>query len=341
MSPSCDTLAVQLFGPLVVSSGERRLGPRDFSGVKPKQVLEILLAARGRRVPKDRLGELLWSRELPQNVTAALATYVSVMRRALEATGRPGRELVVTETEAYRFAVEHADVDLDRFDELLERAAAAPTREKRRLLDDALALVHGEVLEDEPYADWAEDIRTTYRARVLAARLDAGEAALVERDGDAALRHAEEAVAIDGFSERGHRLAMLALYSLGRQHEALEGYRRLRRRLADDLGLEPMPATNALHTSILRHEDVNVLLPRDRHPRSAGEPGRAYPESEALEALIELVHAHAPLLLARCRAEGPEAHALQLLLARTRSVKRERPWPDDSAHPNKIRMATR
>jgi hypothetical protein len=66
---------------------------------------------------------------------------------------------------------------------------------------------------------------------------------------------------------------------------------------------------------------VDALLPRDRHPRSAGEPGGAYPESEALEALIELVQAHAPLLLARCRAEGPEAHALEFLLARTRSVK--------------------
>jgi DNA-binding SARP family transcriptional activator len=268
MSPSCETLAVQLFGPLVVASGERRLGPRDFSGVKPKQVLEILLAARGRRVPKDRLGEMLWPKDLPQNVTAALATYVSVMRRALEATGRRGRDLVVTETEAYRFAVENADVDLDRFDQMLGRAAAAPTGEKRRLLDDALALVHGEVLEDEPYADWAEDIRATYRARVLAARLDAAEAALAERDRDAALRHAEAAVAIDGFSERGHRLAMLALYSLGRQHEALDGYRRLRCRLAHDLGLEPMPATNALHTSILRHEDVDALLPRSTGPSS-------------------------------------------------------------------------
>jgi DNA-binding SARP family transcriptional activator len=268
MSPSCDTLAVQLFGPLVVANGERRLGPGDFSGVKPKQVLEILLAARGRRVPKDRLAEMLWSRDLPQNVTAALATYVSVMRRALAATGRPGRDLVVTETEAYRFAVENAEVDLDRFDRILERASTAATGEKRRLLDEALALVHGDVLEDEPYADWVEDIRATYRARVLSAHLDAGEAALAERDHEAALRQSEAAIALDGFSERAHRLAMLALYALGRQHEALDRYRQLHRRLDDDLGLAPMPATNALHASVLRHEDLNQLLPRPAGPPS-------------------------------------------------------------------------
>jgi hypothetical protein len=46
--------AVQLFRPLVVANGEQRHGPGDFSGVQPKQVLELLLAARRRRVPKER-----------------------------------------------------------------------------------------------------------------------------------------------------------------------------------------------------------------------------------------------------------------------------------------------
>jgi DNA-binding SARP family transcriptional activator len=294
MSATCDTFAVQLFGPLVVANRGRRLGPRDFSGVKPKQVLEILLAARGRRVPKDRLAELLWSEELPQNVAATLATYVSVMRRALEATGRPGHDLVVTETEAYRFATENAEVDLDRFDQLLEQAAAAPTGEKRRLLDEALALVHGDVLEDEPYADWAEEIRRTYRTRVLEAHLEAAEAALAERDHDAALRQAEAAVAIDKFGERAHRLTMLALYALGRQHEALDRYRRLRRLLDHDLGLEPMPETNALHAAVLRHDDVNALLPRPTSPSSslappAETPPRLLGRAEELSALEGLV----------------------------------------------------
>jgi hypothetical protein len=48
-------MRIHLFGSLLLELGERRLGPRDFGGVKPKQVLEILLAARGRPVPKDRL----------------------------------------------------------------------------------------------------------------------------------------------------------------------------------------------------------------------------------------------------------------------------------------------
>ena len=33
------------------------------------------------------MAEMLWPKELPQNVTATLATYVSVLRRALEEAG--------------------------------------------------------------------------------------------------------------------------------------------------------------------------------------------------------------------------------------------------------------
>ena len=77
-------------------------------------------------------------------------------------------------------------------------------------------LVRGEVLEDEPYAAWALDLRGSYQGRVLGARLDAADAALAELDFAAALAHTEAAAALDRFSERAHRTEMLALYALGR-----------------------------------------------------------------------------------------------------------------------------
>src|SRR5204862_477624 len=47
---------------------------------------------------------------------------------------------------------------------------------------------------------------------------------------------------------------MLALYRSGRQAEALEVYRSMRRMLSDDLGLEPSPALRDLERRILRHD---------------------------------------------------------------------------------------
>jgi DNA-binding SARP family transcriptional activator len=261
-SPTSRRPVVRLFGSLLIEDGARRLGPTDFGGVRPKQVLEILLATRGHRVTTDRLAELVWGDERPQDTAGSLQTFVSALRRNLHPDRDTSRALVVTEPEAYRFATELVALDLDLFDELLERSAREPTRKARRSLEAALELVRGEVLEDEPYSGWALDLRGTYQGRILGAHLEAADAALAERDLAAALEHAEAAVALDRFSERAHRLSMLALYGLGRQHDALSRYRSFRRELDEELGLDPTQETRALETAILRQDDPESLLPR-------------------------------------------------------------------------------
>ncbi|MBV9917734.1 MAG: AAA family ATPase [Solirubrobacterales bacterium] len=261
-APCSSALTIRLFGSIGVEHAEQRLGPRDFGGNRPKQILEILLAARGGPVPVERLAEMLWGEHVPDNFAASIQTFVSTLRRHLCADTRCARELIVTESGAYRFAVEHADIDLDRFDRLLARAGRAPTEAARRCLLDALSLATAELLEDEPYADWVEELRGTYRGRVIGAHLEAADAALIAHDYQAALTHAQAAARLDPFSERAHRIGMLALYAMGRAHEALEGYRRLRSLLVGELGLEPSAATRRLEAAILRQDDASSLLPR-------------------------------------------------------------------------------
>src|SRR5918996_1730228 len=140
-------LAVQLFGPISVTVGDTRLGPRDFGGVKPKQIFEVLLAARGRSVSKDRLADLLWGESLPRNVSGTLETYVSVLRRRIEPNKGRGASILVTEPGAYRLDTDLASIDIDEFDDLVQRAARTDGGNGRRLLEQALMLVRGDVLE--------------------------------------------------------------------------------------------------------------------------------------------------------------------------------------------------
>ena len=167
---------IRLFGPLTIEDGGRTLGPRDLGGARPKQVLEILLAARGHHVATDRLADLLWPERRPQNTVGSLQTFVSALRSHLTHDRERARELVVTEAQAYRFVTGLVDFDLDHFDGLVERSAGEPTRMARHSLEQALALVRGDLLEDEPYAEWAQDLRGTYQGRVLGAHLDAADA---------------------------------------------------------------------------------------------------------------------------------------------------------------------
>src|SRR3954451_15593774 len=229
-------ISIRLFGPFSFEDGEQVLGPRDFGGVKPKQLLELLLCGHGAPVSKDRLADGLWGERLPRNVEATLETYVSVLRRSL---GARGRELVVTEPRAYRFALDQVELDVDEFDELLERAATTSTRAAHTLLEGALARApRGEIPADEPYADYVAPLRRHYNGKVLSTLIAAAESALSLADAGAALAHADAALARARSHEPAHRARLLALYPLVRQHDALDAFVACRRLLDDELGLE-------------------------------------------------------------------------------------------------------
>jgi DNA-binding SARP family transcriptional activator len=283
-----ERVRIRLLGGLTIEDGVRTLGPKDLGGLRPKQVLEILLAARGHRVPTERLAEMLWADEPPGNAAASIQTFVSVLRRALVPDRDAARRLVVTEASAYRFATELIDFDLDAFDRLIARAKDEPPWVARRTLENALCLARGDVLEDEPYSDWADELRQSYQVRTVRAHLDGATIALAERDYAGALAHAVAAAAIDRFSEGAVRTAMLAMYAEGRHHDALARYRAFRIALDDELGLAPSSDARRLESAILREEDPQTLLPRRIARQGDRDRERALPllgRAEHLEAL--------------------------------------------------------
>jgi DNA-binding SARP family transcriptional activator len=80
-------VGARLFGPIEVAA-VGGVSARGISAApKAKQVLELLLVARGHNVPKDRLADQLWGEALPKRAFAALENLVSVLRRHLMASG--------------------------------------------------------------------------------------------------------------------------------------------------------------------------------------------------------------------------------------------------------------
>src|ERR1700712_4306454 len=233
-----------MFGSVAVSRGAVTLGCRDFGGTKAKQLFQILVLARGEAVPKDRLADIMWGESLPVHVNATLETYVSVLRRKLMGLTADGRPLITTELEAYALPTDGYDLDLFRFDGLLQRADALQDSARRRCLDDALALVTGEVLADEPYSDWAIDERWRYERRVIDAAVAASAAAFDDRDLRSALVHAERAISIEPLDERGYHAGLIALHALGRDRDAIALYDRACATVAD---ADTPPISSALH----------------------------------------------------------------------------------------------
>jgi DNA-binding SARP family transcriptional activator/pimeloyl-ACP methyl ester carboxylesterase len=249
-----------MLGPLQVELGGHSLGPRDFEGRKPKQVLEILLVHRGAAVPKDRLAELLWGQRQPRDAMRALEANVSVVRAVLGRHG--GRRLVVTGQGSYQLDLAAVRLDLRRFDALMEEAGSGGPEERLARRREALALVRGAVLADEPYSDWVQPLRRLYEERWLTLLLDTAEDYLVNAHPDRAAECCVRVLEVEPTRERAHRLLMTAHYAAGDQDLALAAYDACRTTLAQELGVQPLSSTDEVSRAVLEHRPVETLLPR-------------------------------------------------------------------------------
>ena len=257
--------AVRMLGPLTLDVAGRTLGPRDLGGIKPRQLLEILLLGRGRTVSKDRIADDLWGERLPRSAPAAIETYVSLLRRTV------GRQVIGTEPGGYRVRADELAVDLDRFDALLQSAAGTVGETRQSALRAALDLGADDLLADEPYAEWAQGPREHHRARRTQAQVDFAECCLHLGELIEAVRAAEDILSAEPTNERAARAAMSGHHRLGDTDAASRVYLRCRTALADVLGVDPSAQTAAVHHGVLRGAAAPVRPPEP--VRYAGRAG--------------------------------------------------------------------
>ncbi|WP_193315389.1 BTAD domain-containing putative transcriptional regulator [Nostocoides sp. F2B08] len=256
---------ILILGLLLVRDAERLFGPGDLGGVKPRQVLELLVLARGHAVSTEAIAAALWAegRE-PHNVTATLNTYVCVLRRSLFGSCRDrARRTIVTGPGAYRLDLEGITLDVARFDDLVLAAQRSPERPHRiRLLTEAVGLYRGPLLEHARYDEWVQEERTSYEDRMTRAHLDLARDWLGEGDRLTSLRHAELALRHDRYSEEAYRLIMVANYDLGHHDAVRRALERCRTVLDRDLGVGLSPETSRLAACMQARNCTADLLER-------------------------------------------------------------------------------
>ncbi|WP_194817264.1 BTAD domain-containing putative transcriptional regulator [Nocardia sp. XZ_19_385] len=225
-----------------------------LGGPRQRGVLALLVAARGQVVSVDRMVEDLWRGEPPARALASLQAYVSNLRRLLE-PARPPRtppRLLVSASPGYALRLPQEAVDAWRFEQLLDEARTlTDPRAARVRLDEALALWRGPAfaeIADEPWVA-AETVRLN-EMRLVARELHI--AAGLRLSHPAAVVPETEILTHDNpLREEGWRLHALALWSSGRQADALAALRRARALFADELGLDPGPDLVELEEAIL------------------------------------------------------------------------------------------
>jgi predicted ATPase/DNA-binding SARP family transcriptional activator len=301
-----DTVRFGVLGPLAVWTDDGR--EVRVPEVKVRLLLADLLVHEGQPVSADRLVDDLWGDRQPGNPLNTLQTKVSQLRKVLEQAEPGSGRLVVYQRGGYLMPV---DLDATRFRALTARARDTDdVRARSRLLAEALALWRGPTLGEAADELFAAPVIARLDEERLAAQEDWAAARLELGEQDAVAGELGELVAAHPLRERLRALQMRALYRAGRQSEALDSFRELRRLLADELGLSPGPEIAALQEAILQQDPALAIrsAPRTNLPEPLTElVGR----DDAVRSLLSLLSGARLLTLTGPGGVGKTRLALQ------------------------------
>jgi predicted ATPase/DNA-binding SARP family transcriptional activator len=227
-------------------------GPVALGAPKQRALLALLLLNANTVVSRDRLVDALWGAEPPRSAVSSLQVYVHGLRRAL------GADRIERHGTGYRLQLDPLELDLSRFERLVEGAGAA--LDAGRAADAADDLRRAlELWVGPPLADLAgEPVHEAETGQLEERRLRALE---LLHDAELAVGHHDELVpelerliAAEPYRERFRAQHALALYRSGRQVDALAACRAARELLAEELGIDPGPELQELERRILRHD---------------------------------------------------------------------------------------
>ncbi len=229
----------------------------DLGPPRQRALFGLLLTRVDRLVAVDTLVEDLWSGDPPAAAMTSLRAYVSNLRRLLEPDRAPRAPATVLHTRPSGYLLDSRGVEFDVHQfaghatagrEALGRADAEVAVVE---FDQALGLWRGLAYADvrdatgvAPEVARLEELRLSVVEARCAAQLELGDhhGAVAELDGH---------VRAHPLREHGCELLALALYRAGRQAEALAALRDTRRRLAEELGIDPSAALQRVERDIL------------------------------------------------------------------------------------------
>ena len=145
----------RVLGPLEIEDQGR---PLRIGGIKRRALLAILLMHPNEVVSRDLLIQELWGVQAPDGAAHTLEVQVSRLRKLLHPD--EGEQVIVTHSTGYKLVVGPEELDLLRFDRLVEEGRlAASSGENERGAErfrEALSLWRGRPFEDVAYESFAQ-----------------------------------------------------------------------------------------------------------------------------------------------------------------------------------------
>lgn len=249
--PAAPRLSAWLFGELRVEVDGTNVPIWSWRSKRAVSLLALLLQRRGQPLHRDEAIEWLWPAADPDRAGKHLNVALSALRRGLEETAPDGASCIQRLGATYRIRPDTLSMlDVVEFE---RHATEADHRVQRGELASAveaagtaLALVTGDYLASEPYAEWAKPERERLSDRALELRTSVAEWHLALGNARAAIREASSVLAAERWRERAWQVLIEAHQALGDRSAALQTLAACQEALHDELGVQPSPPLGAL-----------------------------------------------------------------------------------------------
>jgi DNA-binding SARP family transcriptional activator len=259
-------LRYEVLGSLTVVDDD---GTATLTAHKMEVLLATLLARTEQVVTTGQLYTELWGERAPRRANASLHVYISQLRRFLD-RGHAPRSPISTRPPGYLIRMGTDELDAHEFQQAVERGRSLLAMERHeeaaRVLEAALGIWRGPALEDlcdgpivSTYVTWLEETRVECIEMLVEAYLKLGR----HREVIARLQNL---ITMYPLREVFYRYLMLALHHSERRAEALHVYQLARKRLNDELGIEPCAALRELQHRILNGDLLVGAQWLDSHP---------------------------------------------------------------------------
>ena len=271
---------ISLAGRIAVTVGEDRVDERALSGGQARTLLALLVCLRHRSVSREEMADNIWPHARPATWQTALRGAVGRVRGFLIQAGLGDADVVRASNGGYRFHPPvdvHVDVEVAAAQaERAERAFAAGQPDTARDLASRACAVLVRPLLPGLESPWLDAKRRELNEVLLLAQTTLAEARLALGEVGHAAAAARDVIALDPFRETAHRLLMRAHLESGDAAAALRAYEHCRQLLADELGADPDPETQALYQAMLRNSDRAAEPVEARGAAGGTPPGPPY-----------------------------------------------------------------
>ncbi len=268
-------LNIRLLGPFQAELDGQILN--DFRSDKVRGLLAFLAVESQRRWSRSYLADFFWpdypEEKAQSNLSNALWNLRSVIGDIKENT-----EFIIVKKSTLQFNPKSDYwLDVKIFQELINKFRMLTSPEEKSSLSDleeALSLSRDRFMEgftiDSPgFETWLVKTRQDiHRKRIQTLRWISIRH-MLSSNLSTALDYTRDWIAQEPWDERACRLTMQILEKLGQRKKALEEFERCRKRLAEDLGIEPQPETVQLYEQM----------------KGSPLPSRSFPEPTSTRAL--------------------------------------------------------